>query len=126
MGGMMDPQLKKRWLDDMRAHPELKGCGALRSHHHTMKKAGEPTKYCCLGRLLIVAGREEEIDYLQNALSIEELTGTLLVELGVHFTTMSHLIDLNDDGGGAYTNDDDFIVPAPDYSEVIDYIDAEM
>ncbi len=42
----MNPEVKQLWIEDLRAHPELQGCGSLLTPDGL---------YCCLGRLCVLA-----------------------------------------------------------------------
>ena len=49
----MNAEVKKLWIDDLRAHPELQGRERM--------KSGDGTQFCCLGRLCelaLIAGVE--------------------------------------------------------------------
>lgn len=92
----MNPELKAKWIADLRANPHLQGREALRT------KDG---KFCCLGRLCEVAGilfdqdrwAFGEIDEIGDKDWFnEELPSFVLNKLELDPTSGGELMEMND------------------------------
>ena len=71
----MNAEVKKLWIDDLRAHPELQGRGTMMDAYGAMK---EYQRFCCLGRLCQLAVDAGEFSwsyFRENNLSL--VTGYL-------------------------------------------------
>jgi hypothetical protein len=103
----MQRELKKKWIEDLRANGSKQGQGYLHFLVYRPGKVDPVDRYCCLGRLCEVAGLRWEIGG-RSVFTVCTIAGTsaevlipreLLQRLGLSDREQRTLAWMNDRGG---------------------------